>query len=594
KRGLRQKDPISPYLFTLVMEVLTLMLHQRAHSARVIMDTLEEFKEASWLSPSVLKSMPYFCNVLNYVKLDILNILSFEEGKLPVKYLGVPLVPSCLIYRDCKELMEKVKRHINDWKNKSVSLVGRDQLIRGFIWCQGEFKKGKAKVAWDVVCLPKREGSLGIRRLEVFNKDLITSHIWNLLSHKESLWVKWIHTYKLNERSFSELPIRGNMSWGWHKILHVRQVVRPYFCFCIRDVTKASAWFDNWCSVSPLANNISNRNIYGDGFNRSTKLRDIIVNNVWSWPNFWLLKYTVLTTIGVLHFSNASDCLVWKNSNNVELGFSVAIVWNSIRLRFNEVDWYYVVWFSRQIPHHAIHLWLITKRKLNTQDVLRPWDVWDHMKSFMAFSKISFNLDDIMGFISLMAKMRSARSVITKLVFAASCYFIWQERNYSSSRTRRDPKIRILRRVSFKDGKGNVFAKEMEGLEFGGDESEGGDPREDGFDGDLVSNVYSDCQSVDSRSYEDLMSERDVHVDLEKENELGPMSVPVEENLILSSRIIHEDSPRILRRGEVLVDGRNSTSVDYSVNKAKIWPKVGSVSKNGSNGRNSTSADYST
>ncbi|GJX35826.1 retrovirus-related pol polyprotein from transposon TNT 1-94 [Tanacetum coccineum] len=32
--------------------------------------------------------------------------------------------------------------------------------MRGFLWCQGEMKKGKAKVAWDSVCMPKYEGGL--------------------------------------------------------------------------------------------------------------------------------------------------------------------------------------------------------------------------------------------------------------------------------------------------------------------------------------------------------------------------------------------------------------------------------------------------
>ncbi|GKA94769.1 hypothetical protein Tco_0816807, partial [Tanacetum coccineum] len=51
------------------------------------------------------------------------------------------------------------------------------QLVRGFLWCNGEYKRGKAKVALDGICLPKREGGLGLRSLEVFNLALMTTHI---------------------------------------------------------------------------------------------------------------------------------------------------------------------------------------------------------------------------------------------------------------------------------------------------------------------------------------------------------------------------------------------------------------------------------
>ncbi|GJX41720.1 hypothetical protein Tco_0256710 [Tanacetum coccineum] len=426
KRGLRQGDPMSPYLFTLVIEVLTLMLHRRARasdftyhrycskfniinlcfaddlflfahgdvdSARVIMHTLEEFKTASGLTPSLPKSMAYFCNVLNHVKLDILHILPFEEGKLPIKYLGVPLVASRLLYQDCVELMEKVKRRISDWKNKSLSLAGRVQLIRSIL---GEMRRGKAKVVWEDVCIPKREGGLGIRRLEGFNKALISTHIWSLLLRKESLWVKWIHTYMLNGRTFWEIPFRGKMSWGWRKILQVRNLVQPFIWFRVGDGATISGWFDNWCALSPLASFISNRDIYRAGLGLSAKVGEIIEEGTW-------------------------DSLVWRHITHGDVDFSVAKAWDCIRPRAKEVDWFHVVWFSHQIPRHAIHLWLVMKRKLKTQDMPRQCDVCNHMKSYTGISNIPSDLSSIVDFLIPLARMRSARTTYVQVQEDEEC-----------------------------------------------------------------------------------------------------------------------------------------------------------------------------
>ncbi|GKA35224.1 hypothetical protein Tco_0721715 [Tanacetum coccineum] len=96
-------------------------------------------------------------------------------------------------------------------------------------------RPGKSKVAWEIVCLPMDEGGLGVRRLDTFNKALMVSHVWKLLSLKESLWVKWIHAYKLKGRSFWDYPLRGNMSWGWRKVLQLRPLIRDFIRFSIGD-----------------------------------------------------------------------------------------------------------------------------------------------------------------------------------------------------------------------------------------------------------------------------------------------------------------------------------------------------------------------
>ncbi|GJV30268.1 hypothetical protein Tco_1386716 [Tanacetum coccineum] len=524
KRGLRQGDPLSPYLFTLVMEVFTLMLHRRvcdssnftyhrycselelinlcfaddlflfAHgdvnSATIIKEALDEFKDASGLNPSMPKSKAYFCNVLNHTKLAILLVLPFEEDRLPVKYLGVPLVSSRLIFRDCKELIDKVQNRVNDWKNKSLSFAGRlqliqsvlgslnvfwasvfalpsrvlldiEQIMRGFLWCQGGLSRGKAKVAWEVVCLPKKEGGLGIRRLDHFNKALMVSHIWKLLSLKESLWVKWIHVYKLKNRSFWEIPYRGKMSWSWRKLLKLRPLIREFIWSDIGNGSNTSMWFDKWCINSPLCNNISARDIARAGFSLASKVRDCIQGGMWSWPHEWMVKYPFLNSIPVPILNDSkSDVLEWRNRDGSVYPFSVQLVWESIRPRDNEVPWYDLVWFSSCIPRHAVHMWLIMKKRLKTQDMLSNWDiaaglssvcplcemhpdshehlffdcsfsqqVWSRVKHFAGLMGSSSSLDSIVSILMPIAKRNTVKSCIGKLTFAAAAYFIWQERN---------------------------------------------------------------------------------------------------------------------------------------------------------------------
>ncbi|GJW44970.1 RNA-directed DNA polymerase, eukaryota, reverse transcriptase zinc-binding domain protein [Tanacetum coccineum] len=449
KRGLRQGEPLSPYLFTLVMEILTLIIkrkvresdvfayhryclkldlvnlcfvddlflfaHGNTNSIRVIMESLEEFKIVSGLVPSLPKCTAYFCNVTNHVKMSILQILPFEEGRLPVKYLGVPLVSSQMIYKDCKELFEKVQHRVDDWKNKSLSIAGRlqlvnfvigllhvfwasvfmlptrilldiEQIMRGFLWCNGKLRSGKAKVAWEVVCLPKDKVGL-----------------------------------------------------GWRNILKLRPLIRDFIWHKIGDCSGTSVWFDRWCEQSPLAAIVTSRDIFREGFSSNSKVCDLVRNGSLLWPPCWLSKYPSMFSIpSPTLVPNSSDTLEWRDESGFARGFSSHVVWNTIWHRNDKVDWCDVVWFSCCIPRHAVHLWLVLRRRLKTQVQLRPWDATgvmvcplcetqpdshDHLFFECVYSQ---QLVDILP----LHKENLLESVcIAKLVVAATLYFIWQERN---------------------------------------------------------------------------------------------------------------------------------------------------------------------
>ncbi|GJU18478.1 hypothetical protein Tco_1146444 [Tanacetum coccineum] len=308
-----------------------IFLFARGHPnfVRVIIDALEEFKNLSGLVPSIPKSTAFFCNVPNVVKASILSSMPFAEDTLLFKYLGVPLISSKLLYRDCKVLVEKLEIRVNDLKNKFLSLAGRLQLM----------KKGKAKVAWEAVCLPHREGGLGIRRLDDFNVALMTTH-------------------------------------GWRKLLQIRTRIRPFIWHKINNGRSTSMWFDRWADSCPLRDMLTVRNIIRSCFSLSNTVSDLISNGSWRWPHDWSARFPNVVNIPVPDINNElDDVIVWRDVQEDFHCFSVAGAWDSLRLRADVVDWYHVVWFPHCVPRHALHMWLVIKEKLKTQDRLWQWDV---------------------------------------------------------------------------------------------------------------------------------------------------------------------------------------------------------------------------
>ena len=67
-------------------------------------------------------------------------------------------------------------------------------LQRNFMWGGEHDQKKIPWVKWDVICLNKKEGGLGIKNLPKFNAALMGRWIWDLYSNQNQFWVRVLNS----------------------------------------------------------------------------------------------------------------------------------------------------------------------------------------------------------------------------------------------------------------------------------------------------------------------------------------------------------------------------------------------------------------
>jgi hypothetical protein len=251
-RGIRQGDPMSPYIFVICMDKLSHLISHAVNQGKwkgikagrtgpmishlmfaddlllfgeanieqmnCVMSILNEFCYLSGQKVSIEKTSIMFSkNVKREARDRLQQVSGFRVTPSLGKYLGVPLNGKAPKRVDFQYIISQLQSKLTTWKANNLSFAGRvtltksvmeaipiypmmttmipssilkeaQRLQRSFIWGDSATSRRYHAVSWDMVTRPKRLGGLGLRKMETMNRACIMKMGWELQHGKNELW----------------------------------------------------------------------------------------------------------------------------------------------------------------------------------------------------------------------------------------------------------------------------------------------------------------------------------------------------------------------------------------------------------------------
>ena len=347
KKGLRQGDSISPYLFIMVMEVLSRLLDRaelhnsfRMHplcstprlthllfaddllvfsdgsrsSTNGIKSVMATFKSWSGLDMNNAKSEIFFGGYPDIQASVMADLLGFRRGTFPTRYLGLLLDPKKINMATLQPFLERITSKLHSWTVKCLSFAGKvkliysviygmlnfwssvfvlpkrfyakvDSLCASFLWKNSTSSSVGARVSWTDICRPKTEGGLGLRQLEDYDLVFRLKRLWNFFSNSGSLWVAWLSHNRFRDQNYWLVRDSQRFSPTIRGMLQLKNLI-PQFLRCIvGDGQYASFWYDYWTELGPLSIMFGSSGTRQLQIPISASVSEAVVNGNWFIPS---------------------------------------------------------------------------------------------------------------------------------------------------------------------------------------------------------------------------------------------------------------------------------------------------------------------
>jgi len=310
ERGIRQGDPISPFLFVLCTKALIHILQQAENSKKVsgiqfngfgpsVNNLL--FADDTLLVCRATKSdceqMMLFLSQYGHISGQLINVekssITFgvkvdEDTKQWIKnrsgihleggtgkYMGLPENLSGSKQDLFGYIKEKLQSHLSGWYDKTLTQGGKEILLKSIalalpVYTMTCFRLAKGlctkltsvmmdfwwnsmessnKIHWiggKKLTLPKSLGGFGFKDLQCFNQALLAKQAWRLFSDSKSLFSQIFKSRYFMNTDFLNARQGTRPSYAWRSILYGRELLNGGLKRLIGNGEQTNVWIDKW------------------------------------------------------------------------------------------------------------------------------------------------------------------------------------------------------------------------------------------------------------------------------------------------------------------------------------------------------------